>query len=638
MKLPSTLITLAVSSCAGFAAVFFGAGLVPDAHPQPAGEAAKNVAAPAPDSGGKPDSKSPGKIPAVADSRKFLAGHFRTALELEGIDSSWAESLAAADAAGFPALLERMGTAGKENQRDWLRELLLARWVMLDPLGGAEFFKSKKDEKNLSILFCQWQRLDFEAAVAGAGEYGDQYLRRTLRDKGLTDPKGLMAWLAAERPDLNPLTLFNSGAEDAVKVLMRLAEADPSRMLAWARLAPGELANKGIEVSYPEFARRFAALLAKTRPDEAIAWAKSLPESARSAEALAGAAQTLAVSDPARALEILKNLPAGGEVPWQVLGAIDVTDPARAKALAESLPKGEMRAWLMANTKVTLLGKDPAKAFALADSLGPEEGLSDGVYPPEEARTPEGARRLTDAALEAGDSTFRDTAVKEVLLAWMEKDSASLADYLKGKMDTPLLVSMKESLQGGLALQQILYGQADPALLGEIGLPPQAMVKALRNIDPARAVEILKTMDHPEPAMVSDIVLRLESGEAMALADSLKSPEAQAAVWKTLTVRGMNEDSHRTSEWIATLPAGQGRDTAVLAMTQEIQKSDPDLAWGWALSMTEPDLKAQALTTAARAWNRRDSASLQQALNDSHLTPAERGAVEEKLKSGPFQP
>lgn len=579
-----------------------------------------------------------GLHPEAAPSGEALAARLRAALLLEGLDPSFARDLAEADTKGFPALLEKMQALPDIRAKSRLTELLMARWVMLDAAGGAAFFHDKKDEPNLSRLLGQWQRQDFPAAVAKAEEYGPAYLRRTLRDKGMHDPAGLMSWLT-ERPELNPLTLFNSGAEDSVKVLMRLAEADPQKMLAWARLAPQEPANKGVEVSYPEFARQFARLLAKTQPDEALAWARSIPDSSRSLEAVAGVAETLAASQPERALALLASLPAVWEDGWQysILGAVDVSSPDKAKALAETLPKGgSLRRWLLQNTLSGLFEKDPAGAFVFADSLGQGEGVADWGYPPAQAMTPEGARLLLEAATGAKDSAFRDTAVKQSLLTWMEKDSESLAAWLKGKLDTPMLAAARESLQGGLAMQSILYGKADPALLEEIGLPPEAMVKSLRNIDPARAAEILQTMPAPEPAMVSDITLRMGRTEALAMADKMQSPEAQAAVWKTVTAMWVQQDSRRTSEWIATLPAGMGRDTAVLAMTSEIQKSDPDLAWGWALSMTDAQLKAEALGEAARAWNRRDAGSVQQALTDPRLTTAEREIVQTKLKAGPY--
>ena len=69
-------------------------------------------------------------------------------------------------------------------------------------------------------------------------------------------------------------------------------------------------------------------------------------------------------------------------------------------------------------------------------------------------------------------------------------------------------------------------------------------------------------------------------------------------------------------------------------MAEGISKTDPDLAWKWALSMGDPGLKNQALSAAATAWATKDAAALHQALGDGTLTPSEQQAILEKLKNG----
>lgn len=71
-----------------------------------------------------------------------------------------------------------------------------------------------------------------------------------------------------------------------------------------------------------------------------------------------------------------------------------------------------------------------------------------------------------------------------------------------------------------------------------------------------------------------------------------------------------------------------------MAMTEQVSKTDPDLAWKWALSMTDSLLKQEALTAAAKEWNRKDAGALGQALDGGNFTSAEREKLMEKLSPG----
>lgn len=301
MKKSRQLLTLFIGTVAGFCVVHFGRPFLPlsqDSH--------RRKGAPLPtDSagGGRPDHGSPeisGNIQGTKHSGADLARLLRSQLTLLGLDPAWADSLSAANASGFPDLLEKVKRL-PAGQREALLPLLLGRWAELDAAGGVEFFQSEKDDDTLSALLREWSRMDFPAAAAKAGEIGGKVLRRTLRDKALTDPADLIAWLAG-RPDLNPLTLFDSDSEDNARALKALSETDPDQMLAWTRQVPEDKWDTDLIAD-------LAARLASRNPDDAVAWAKSLKDPARSALALAGAAKFLAATDPDRAVSLLQGLP-----------------------------------------------------------------------------------------------------------------------------------------------------------------------------------------------------------------------------------------------------------------------------------------------------------------------------------------
>lgn len=641
MKIPLKLSILALSAAAGYAGVWVGLNLFPNVKPGSTAAGAAAGSGPPGEVRGGNDSiaKIAAERPGETAGGAALAAQFRVLLVQLGMDASWAEGLAAADSSGFPAMLEKM-KALPDGPSKQLRELLMGRWAALDPAGGAEFLKSKKDEDGLSELFRQWQRLDFPAAAAKAGEYGDTILRRTLRDKAMLDPAGLITWLAG-RPDLNPLSVFSSGGYENQQALARLAETDPDKMLAWTRQVPEEKWDNSFLVS-------LGAQLAKRGPDEAIAWAKSIRDSGRSASALAGVAGSLAPTAPERALALLGEMPVVGDFEMsrfkvRVISKLDLKDPDKARALAESLPKGEIRSQILQDSLSKLLTSDPAKAFSTADSLG-LEAEANWFYDLSPAmKNPDGERQILEAAGAAGkESIFRTNVARQALLGWLEQDPGSLAAYLKGKTDSPLMGSLKQSLQTGLALQQLRDGQADPDLVALVGLPAEELLTTQASINPGKAAAALESVTDPEARArtaksIAQSFIRDDRVGAVSWAETIRDPEAQGAALKVITESWVKEDSWQASEWIAKLPAGQGRDNAVLAMAEGIQKTDPDLAWKWALSMSDPALKNQALASAAQSWATRDAPALQQALNDGTLSAAEQQAVLEKLKTGPGQ-
>jgi len=557
-----------------------------------------------------------------------LAAQISTALKLAGLDPAWAEDLAAGDASGFPGLLEKMA-ALPASQKAILNGILLDRWATLDPLGGAAFFKSKNDESNLSALFRQWGQIDFETAAAKAVAFGDKCVSRTLREKARLDPAAFLAW-TKDHPDINPLALFNSDASEYSEALERLAALDPDQVLAWSKSVPETKWNEG-------FANTFAAQLAKRSPEEAIAWAKALTDPLTQA-ALCGVAGSLAGTQPDRALALLRDLPANGDYTIRELQAAILTkltpaDPDQAMALSRSFPPGDVRDRIVKRTMDSLLKKDPVRAFALADSLGPEAGPNLQSFISENIKDPGQARRILEAAPQAGESSFRQTATKAALLVWMQSDPASLGSWLNGRMDTPLLSSMKADLQGGMALLTLQTGQPiDPALLAAVGSNPKFMVQALLEKDPSRAAASMERVT--DPASREDTAREIakawvsqDRGDALEWAATLTEPAVQAEAWQAIAAHWLGEDSHKASEWITTLPPGTARDAAVVTMAHHIESTDPDLSWKWALTLTDPVLKTKTLQQVTQQWSRQDAAAARRALGSSGLSAAERRMI-----------
>lgn len=566
-----------------------------------------------------------GKAPP--QSGRPLVDRLRDLLVLQGIDGSWAEELAAADAKGFPDLLTRIVDLSGEP-RDRLKELLFARWAELDPDGAVAFFNSKDDRANLNLFLCQWCREDFPAAVLGSE--GKSFFSSVLETKGIIDPEGLLAWLKT-RDDINPLNEFSFVFNNDVECIKKLTALDPDRMKAWASAIPEEDLTA-------EFFHVLASALAAGSPRDALVYADSLTVPENATEARAGVLEVLAGTDPARALQLMGDKPFGDDYEGRtlangILAKFDLKDPDKVLGLAESLPaRSENRRNVVEKLVGNLLEHDPVKAFSIAGRMAPDLSSADYSIVPPAGCTPEGAMRLLEAAGQVGESPFRDKVLKQSLLGWMEKNPASLAEYLRGKMETPILSGLRGQLETGLAMQKLATGKVDPALEAVLGLRPEAMVRACQNTDTYRAADVF--------IGVSDVgarsnllgglareLVREDRGYAMSWAEKLVNPDEQAVVWKNIAEDWVTEDSLKASEWIATLPQGAARDPAVLAMTRGIQDSDPDLAWQWALSMSGGALRSEALAGAAKAWRRKDPEALEAALAGGQLTEGEKSAL-----------
>lgn len=615
---------LIVSAAAGALAMHFAGPLLDR------GKALREVAIGARESEPREHTEShlhPVSGKAPPQSGRPLVDRLRGLLVLQGIDASWAKELAAADAKGFPDLLKRIVDLSGEP-RDRLKELLFARWAELDPEGAVAFFESKGDRANLNLFLFQWSREDFPAAVLGSE--GKSFFNSVLQIKCTIDPAGLLAWLKT-RDDINPLKEFSFVFGDDAECIKKLTALDPDRMKAWASAIPEEDLTA-------EFFHVLASALAAGSPRDALVYADSLTVPENAAEARAGVLEVLAGTDPAQALQLMADKPFGDDyggrtLAYGILAKVDLKDPDKVLGMAESLPAGsENRRSLVEKLVGNLLEHDPVKAFSIVGRMGPDLGSADYSIVPPAGCTPEGALRLLEAAGQFGESPFRDKVLKQSLLGWMEKNPASLGEYLSGKMETPILSGLRGQLEAGLAMQKLATGKVDPALEAVLGLKPETMVRAWQNTDAYRAADVF--------IGVSDVgarsnllgglareLVREDRGYAMSWAEKLQNPDEQAVVWKNIAEDWVTEDSLKASEWIATLPQGPARDPAVLAMTRGIQDSDPDLAWQWALSMSGGALRSEALAGAAKAWRRKDPGALEAALAGGQLTVDEKSAL-----------
>lgn len=145
-------------------------------------------------------------------------------------------------------------------------------------------------------------------------------------------------------------------------------------------------------------------------------------------------------------------------------------------------------------------------------------------------------------------------------------------------------------------------------------LRSQAVTNVLRSWatrDPFRAVaEIKKT---------NDLLLEVEGFREVAYG------------WSSV-------DSHRASEWVDDLDPGPSRNAASAGLAEELSGEQPDMAFQWAASITDPELRLHTLEQVLGAWRTSDPTEAEAALAGSDLSESDRRSLAPSLPNKPSNP
>ena len=111
-------------------------------------------------------------------------------------------------------------------------------------------------------------------------------------------------------------------------------------------------------------------------------------------------------------------------------------------------------------------------------------------------------------------------------------------------------------------------------------------------------------------------------------------PTRIAAADKFASMAGYN--SHRLSEWAATLPPGGTYDVVAGRLADSIASEEPDSAFAWAASIGSGEKRMAGLVHAVRSWRESDPLVAMQAIRDSdQLDTRERVALMKELEVPP---
>jgi hypothetical protein len=83
--------------------------------------------------------------------------------------------------------------------------------------------------------------------------------------------------------------------------------------------------------------------------------------------------------------------------------------------------------------------------------------------------------------------------------------------------------------------------------------------------------------------------------------------------------RWAREDPKAASAWLANLPESQNREAAVKNFVDNAADHEPQLAWTWALLLSDPQKQNDALEKAAKQWLRVDDKGARATIRASGL-------------------
>lgn len=294
--------------------------------------------------------------------------------------TSWAQRLAAADAAEFRDLLREAFEAKDEALRQRLMTELITAWLNRDPKDFARYFASLQvyAEQNSTlrqvVMLALAEALTKLSPEAAASDHVFAILAQFVANLALTDPEAALRWA-------RQWLLDDMLDASLVTIARELSRTNPQRAIEVAGQA-------GAELRRMQGYHGVAGIWAETKPEEALAWAAALRGPTERAMVLNSVLLSVSQRDPV--LAATKLVEAQRQMAEEYartrqanLAALNLTeadqanDSERYREMLSSgaiAPSSSPDIELMAASARVIAGRlaetDPAAAIAWTDSLG----------------------------------------------------------------------------------------------------------------------------------------------------------------------------------------------------------------------------------------------------------------------------
>lgn len=588
--------------------------------------------------GAAPSGEASGALAALLEARDT------TGLQRSRETLAFVDSVAASD---FAARLDEIFAQRKGSKGADLISGIYERWVKLDAaaaLRHAENLEGKDRKAALSSVLSHWAKEEPRKVLAwieanGGNEGLQSPVSAALRQIGRKNPLE-----AIELLESNPLLRGGGRSFGSDGKVYNWSPVDPGFLYQiWAETDPAAAAARAVEITDnnqryssitsvarewatrdPAAAWRWAGTL--TRPNEqenisesiiatvmadgdtrqAVAFLETMPDGKPRTAALGKIALTLAMSDPAGALDFLrKNVRTSGdeEAYSGVLSHWSRTDPDRAIETALAMESGKVRSASLVSIIHEVANRDAAAAFKMLERIDPEEwqDMSYSIAYHLAQKDPKGAFAWAQSI---PDEETRSNALSNVLNSWAQRDPVQACEQVKLITDPK---SRDRALQS--ALSNWSYQDA-----------VSAMTWAIRNLDEKQQLNIIPN------SLISSWTKQDRAG-VQEWISALPEGDLRSATTASFVDRWANEDVVAAGTWLRGLKGGESRDRAVISFSGRVFRTDPEAALIWAASIRDGERRTSQVENLAVRYLNENPAAAKRWITNSPLPPEKKAEL-----------
>ncbi len=478
---------------------------------------------------------------------------------LEG--DAWLTGLSDRSAADLPGLAGEIGTLKDPVLRRLRTQALLTRWLELAPAEAVTWVRGRGAENWSGALYSAWAALDPAAALESLRGEAASSSKAPFRDGRDWRSQALSEVLAAGaaafvkrgqgEAAFNPLDI--PGMDADITALRALVAADMSLTRRWAETA-SDTTFKALTL------RSLAGLLAEKQPDEAIAWAKSQPTPRGQKLMLEAVVPALAVSDPERALALVKEHDLRGAV-FETANALRRQDDETALKWLKQVKLSPGDELASRSILSDLYARDPDKALELA--AGFKGNAMEGAANFHGAEFPAAVDRLKSAP----DSPFCRSLMADAWSEWLRRDPAQAVAALDASAAEPWAGDLRNALATSLMMRNL---ESAATLAGTpagdaMGLKPSEVAVQMLGRDPAAAAALVARVPGEHYANVQALAREWAGVDRQSAIEWVQAMPEQSdvrrAAWDGLARQWGREDYPQFQQWVYSLPEGEDRKT-----------------------------------------------------------------------------
>ncbi len=544
------------------------------------------------------------------------------------------ERLAAAGVSKLPDMFEELHETIPRRERLLYLRMLAARWIELDPHGGAACFSTHEEAINLQSYIGNWALVDPEAAHTFALDLPDKELReRCLRaalyGAGRRSEESL-AKLSEKTPQDLDTSDYNRFAFE------ELGKNDPTQAIAKL----DGLEGRALKYAIAGLMRGWA----DHAPESALAWAQSLSDPSMKEQALTVLLDRWQPVDDGAMGQLIEMMTGIGNERPGIRRARDIYkgDPIKAADWAQRyLSTKSLRLFAETVIRESLQRGEVDEAMRFADAI-PDNRLRNMIlmssFPSNPPLDEPMVEKLTEA-INAMEPMARSGFAENFFEALDEfpKLEMKALELLDDETFREKIVTqnehrrLAETVDRRVDLESGLQSLED--LPDELRHRGTMMILASSNPDEAAAfLHRLPEGEHRDRT-VSRIAAewtQVDPLGASTWAAELPNSD-RAPAYGRIARHWANADSYEASKWIGTLKEGAPRDAAAAQFATATRHDDPHAAFAWASTISEPGQRANALNEVTTTWVEIDPIAVRETIEASLLGEAERQALLSQL-------